>query len=256
MHEQEGAGGTSKLEDKFKRPDPYFAEHLNGLFPALHFPPELARRILTHSSHPAATYGHNGAYSFIGSFSYHGSITFLTIFFFSGRRILEAYLLLMLNSSAALHSKHDLSDIVTRTLNSYTLGERVGSVWGLGRVMRWTPTIPVDKLKLGDDNREMLKSVGLYKVQGEAVSAVMGGIFYQFVSCPLSFVIRFLSAGCLVFISSSTPNSHTMIPFISAFFIFMLCSNHTFQSGRLSITPCLSHTSTSQLTHTNTRRTT
>jgi hypothetical protein len=78
VYEQEGVEGASKLEDRFKRPDPYFAEHLNGLFPALQFPPELARRILTHASHPAAKYGHNAAYSFMGSFSYHGQIIFLT----------------------------------------------------------------------------------------------------------------------------------------------------------------------------------
>ncbi|KAF8229401.1 hypothetical protein L208DRAFT_1402143 [Tricholoma matsutake] len=152
----------SPPREKYKHPEPHFAEHLNGLFPTLHFPPELARRIVTHGSHPAATRGHNAAYSFMG------------------RRILEAYLLLLLNSSPALHPKHDLDDIVTRTLNSYTLGEYVGSAWGLGRMMRWTPTIPADKLKPGEDNRELLKSVGLYKVQGDAVSAVMGGIFYQF----------------------------------------------------------------------------
>jgi hypothetical protein len=56
--------------------------------------------------------------------------------------------------------------------------------------MRWTPTIPADKLKPGEDNREMLKSVGLYKVQGEAVSAVMGGIFYQFVGRSLSLAVH------------------------------------------------------------------
>ena len=116
-------------------------------------------------------------------------------FSFSGRRILEAYLHLLLSSSSALHPKHDLGDIVARTLNSYTLGERVGSVWGLGRVMRWTPTIAADKLKSGEDNRELLKSVGLYKVQGDAVFAVMGGISYQFVR-------RFL---CLSSLACSSP---------------------------------------------------
>jgi hypothetical protein len=171
-----------QLREEYKHPDPHFAEHLNGLFPTLQFPPELARRILTHGSHPAAMYGHNAAYSFMGMFCSHASISLpLNSFSCSGRRILEAYLLLLLSSSPALHPRHDLDDIVARTLNSYTLGERVGSVWGLGRVMRWTPTIPADKLKPGEDNRDLLKSVGLYKVQGDAVSAVMGGIFYQFV---------------------------------------------------------------------------
>jgi hypothetical protein len=174
--------GSSEREEKYRHPDPYFAEHLNGLFSTLQFPPELARRTLTHPSHPSSRHGHNAAYSFMGAFL----LIFLdrTIAYFlllSGRRVLEGYLLLLLSSSPALHPKHDLNDVVQRTLNSHTLGQYVGSVWGLGRVMRWTPTIAADKLKPGEDNRELLKSVGLYKVQGDAVSAVMGGIFYQFV---------------------------------------------------------------------------
>jgi hypothetical protein len=62
------ADGSLNQGGEYKHPDPYFAEHLNGLFPTLQFPPELARRILTHGSHPAATYGHNAAYSFMGTF--------------------------------------------------------------------------------------------------------------------------------------------------------------------------------------------
>jgi len=67
--------GLSELEEKYRRPDPHFAEHLNGLFPTLQFPPELARRILTHGSHPAAIHGHNAAYSFIGAFCQCTSIS-------------------------------------------------------------------------------------------------------------------------------------------------------------------------------------
>lgn len=189
--------GSSQPTEEYKHPDPHFAEHLNGLFPTLQFPPELARRILTHGSHPAAAYGHNAAYSFMGAFCWHPLWRPYDLHFSSssGRRVLEAYLLLLLSSSPALHPKHDLEDIVSRTLNSYTLGERVGSVWGLGRIMRWTPTIPAEKLKPGEDNRDLLKSVGLYKVQGDAVSAVMGGIFYQFVRRFFVFCISLYSAG-------------------------------------------------------------
>ncbi|KAF5383241.1 hypothetical protein D9615_004866 [Tricholomella constricta] len=132
----------------WKEPEPRFAEHLNALFPTLQFPPELAKRILTHASHPAAMYGHNAALSF------------------TGRRVLESYLLLMLSSSSALQPSHDMDTIVARTLNSYTLGETVGSKWGLGRADL--------------DQRELLRTVGLYKIQGDAVGAIMGGIFYQF----------------------------------------------------------------------------
>ncbi|KAJ3739485.1 hypothetical protein DFH05DRAFT_1406934 [Lentinula detonsa] len=137
-----------------------FAEHLNNLFPELKFPLELARRILTHASHPAAIYGHNAGLSFMG------------------RRVISAYLYLLLSSSPNLKPSDDLEAIVAQTLNTYVLGEHVGSKWGLGRVMRWTPTLKTDKAK--DANFTLLKGVGLYKVQGDAVSAVMGGIFEQF----------------------------------------------------------------------------
>ena len=45
---------------------PYFQEHLNQIFSPLQFPKELAKRILTHSSHNAAAGGHNAGLSFIG----------------------------------------------------------------------------------------------------------------------------------------------------------------------------------------------
>ena len=66
--QEHDVNGSSRLREEYKHPDLHFAEHLNGLFPTLRFPPELARRILTHGSHPAATYGHNAAYSFMGAF--------------------------------------------------------------------------------------------------------------------------------------------------------------------------------------------
>jgi hypothetical protein len=50
------------------KPDEIFAEHLNGLFQPLKFPPELSARVLTHASHPAAFHGHNAQFSFIGAF--------------------------------------------------------------------------------------------------------------------------------------------------------------------------------------------
>jgi len=43
-----------------------FAFHLHNVFPSLHFPPELAQRILTHGSHKTAVHGHNGRLSFVG----------------------------------------------------------------------------------------------------------------------------------------------------------------------------------------------
>ncbi|KAG6827446.1 hypothetical protein H0H92_011743 [Tricholoma furcatifolium] len=147
----------------WKESQPQLTVHLNHLFPELHFPDEVAKRILTHGSHPSAIYGHNGAFSFIG------------------RRVLESYLLLMLNSSPALKKTSiPIDEIVARTLNSYTLGEFVGSKWGLGRAMRWTPSVAAPSLNKGLEQGELLRSVGLYKVQGDAVSAVVGGVFFQF----------------------------------------------------------------------------
>ncbi|KAF7300669.1 RNase III domain-containing protein [Mycena chlorophos] len=148
-----------------RKPDQLFADHLNGLFAPLKFPPELSARILTHASHPAAFHGHNAQFSFIG------------------RRVLESYLLLLLSSSPHLKPTHDLQEISSRVLNTYLLGEHIGSKWGLGRIMRWTPTIPA-AMQRAPETREaqaqLLKDVGLYKIQGDAVAAVMGGIFQQF----------------------------------------------------------------------------
>ncbi|KAJ7442518.1 ribonuclease-III-like-domain-containing protein [Mycena galericulata] len=146
------------------KPDEIFSGHLNGLFPPLKFPLELAARVLTHASHPAAFHGHNAQFSFIG------------------RRVLESYLLLLLASSPHLKPTHDLQEIVSRVLNTYFLGEHIGSKWGLGRVMRWTPTIAASMLmdEARVDKTKLLKDVGLYKVQGDAVTAVVGGIFQQF----------------------------------------------------------------------------
>lgn len=47
--------------------DSRFSRHLNEQFPPLNFPPDLARRILTHGSHTKARAdGHNARLSFIG----------------------------------------------------------------------------------------------------------------------------------------------------------------------------------------------
>lgn len=84
--------------------------------------------------------------------------------------------------SCSLQPSHDLEDIASRALNSYVLGEHIGSQWGLGRILRWTPTVSRDNLDKVSSNPTVLRSAGLYKVQGDTVAAVLGGIFYQFVS--------------------------------------------------------------------------
>lgn len=100
-----------------------------------------------------------------------------------GRRVIESYLLLFLNSSSALKATHDLDAILNRTINTYILGEHVGSSWGLGRALRWTPAVPASQVSLtARDSRKLLRGVGFYKVQGDTVAAVVGGIYHQFVS--------------------------------------------------------------------------
>ncbi|KAJ6571870.1 ribonuclease-III-like-domain-containing protein [Mycena capillaripes] len=159
-----GAARSPPTAPRPAKPDQIFAEHLNGLFSPLKFPQELSARVLTHASHPAAFHGHNAQFAFIG------------------RRVLESYLLLLLASSPHLKPSHDLQDIVSRVLNTYFLGEHIGSKWGLGRVMRWTPTIAASMLleEARTDKTKLLKDVGLYKVQGDAATAVIGAIFQQF----------------------------------------------------------------------------
>ena len=82
---------------------------------------------------------------------------------------------------------YDYEHIIERALNTYVLGEFVAPQWQLGKVMKWTPATqsdslsadPMSAVQLG---REASRSIGLYKVQGTAVEAVVGGVFHQFVS--------------------------------------------------------------------------
>lgn len=48
--------------------DSPFSAHLNSVFAPLQFPPELAKRILTHGSHKEAIHGHNGRLAFVGAY--------------------------------------------------------------------------------------------------------------------------------------------------------------------------------------------
>ena len=96
--------------------------------------------------------------------------------------MLAAYLQLFLHSSSALHPSDDVEAILNSTLNTDFLGEYVGPQWGVGRVIRWSPSAPAHKLADIDKRVEVRRQVGLYKVQGEAVEAIIGGIYFQFVS--------------------------------------------------------------------------
>ncbi|KAI0059411.1 hypothetical protein BV25DRAFT_1961305 [Artomyces pyxidatus] len=136
-------------------------QHLNGVFKPLEFPPDVALRILTHLSHKDALAGHNARFSFMG------------------RRVLDSYLLLFLHSlPASLISRYDYERTSERVINSYVLGEHVAPQWGLPSVMRWSPAQFIEEGRhLGPKE---LRSVGLHKVAGTTVEAVMGGIFHQF----------------------------------------------------------------------------
>ncbi|KAI0788652.1 ribonuclease-III-like-domain-containing protein [Abortiporus biennis] len=143
----------------------YLAKHLSTLFSPLQFPQELATRILTHASHRDAHISHNARLSFIG------------------RRVLKSYLLLMLHSSG---TNLDYDYITEKVLHTHVLGEFVAPKWDLGRVMRWTP-VNIDPRvasaatgELDHLDPKLSWSIGLYKVQGTAVEAVIGGIYHQF----------------------------------------------------------------------------
>ncbi|KAI9568729.1 hypothetical protein HD554DRAFT_2021863 [Boletus coccyginus] len=155
--------------------DAHFAAHLNSVFRPLEFPLGLARRILTHGSHKAAIHGHNGRLGFIG------------------RRVLESYYLLFVHEVAQRRALHDYDRLASRALNTYFLGEHVAHRWSLGRVLLWVPTVPKETLRTAQTQNPdseldealkaspgIAKSVGLYKVMGEAVQAVVGGVYHQF----------------------------------------------------------------------------
>lgn len=83
----------------------------------------------------------------------------------------------MLSSSPALDPADDLEALSSYALNTYLIGEHVGRQWEIGRVLRWVPagnTSPVDVIAKGN-----ARSIGLYKVQGDTVAAVLGGVFRQ-----------------------------------------------------------------------------
>ena len=96
--------------------------------------------------------------------------------------MLTAYLQLFLHSTSVLHPSADVEAIMSSTLNTNILGEYVGPEWGVGRVIRWQPAAPAHKLADMDKEVDIRRKVGLYKVQGEAVEAILGGIYFQFVS--------------------------------------------------------------------------
>lgn len=92
--------------------------------------------------------------------------------------------MLFLQSYPEINDSYNYETIAENALNTYTLGECVAPKWGLPSVMKWRPVglnAPVDvrdALQLG---RDVSRSIGLYKVAGTTVEAVVGGVFHQFV---------------------------------------------------------------------------
>lgn len=184
-----------------------FATHLNSVFRSLEFPPELARRILTHGSHRAAIHGHNGRLGFIGGYLFVADDSLLTLISVShlsiGRRVLESYFLLFVHEVAQGRAQHDYDRLASRALNTYFLGEHIAPLWSVGRVLQWVPTAPRETLRTTQTQKPdseldealraspgIAKSVGLYKVMGEAVQAVVGGVYHQFVRAQLRLLPR------------------------------------------------------------------
>ncbi|KAI0348377.1 hypothetical protein BDW22DRAFT_1366032 [Trametopsis cervina] len=144
---------------------PELAAHLNETFAPLEFSPELAARILTHPGHKHASISSNSRLSFIG------------------RRVLQSYLMLFLNSSPDAGIAHSYETIVEKTLNTYILGEFVAPKWGLPPIMKWRPIgldSRIDRRDAHKLGREAAFSIGLYKASGTAVEALVGGVFHHY----------------------------------------------------------------------------
>ena len=87
---------------------------------------------------------------------------------------MQFYLFALLDSSPSLRADYDFEDVAERALNTYLLGEHVAAAWRLGDVLKWAPP---SKAMSGPSP----KNVGLYKVLGGAVQAIVGGVNHQFV---------------------------------------------------------------------------
>jgi len=164
------------------------AEWLHNLFqPHLSLsqplPAEVAARIVTHASWNKGLEGHNSRLIFLG------------------RRVMNAYMNMFLlsrssdstpSSQKSRKSKaklapafgeleFNLTAVIERLMDTYTLGEHVGPAWGLERVMRWTPALPMSEAPTSSSPPALaLRSSGLYKVRGACVEAAIGGVFHQY----------------------------------------------------------------------------
>ena len=146
--------------------------------------------------------------------------------------MLHSYMMLFLASSPAADPSHDFEEITARALNTYVLGQHVAPKFQLSRVLRWQPAVnpsiitrpdvqpkydPIPEKGTEKDaelalalqaHPMLLKSVGLYKVMGEAVQAIVGGTYHQFVSTSYAF----LGLHAYFSMSSGSFGSSSIIP--------------------------------------------
>lgn len=97
-----------------------------------------------------------------------------------GRRIIESYFLMFLHSCPNVNSGADYAKTSSNALNTYTLGEHVGREWGIGKVLKWKSMVDPQMIERGTDNGR----IGLHKVLGTTVEAIVGGVYHQFVCLP------------------------------------------------------------------------
>lgn len=91
-------------------------------------------------------------------------------------------------------STDNIEEIALSALHTNCLGEHVAHEWGVGRVLVWQPSIASDK---SINDMEVLRSAGLYKVQGETIQAIVGAVYNQYVSNSCFFRATFTQ--CLKF---------------------------------------------------------
>ena len=117
--------------------------------------------------------------------------------------------MLFIHEAARGRGHHDYDRLISRALNTYFLGEHVAPRWTLGRVLLWVPTASKETLRTAQTQKPdielgealaaspgIAKSVGLYKVMGEAVQAMVGGVYHQFVRA------QFELHCCLLFLTA------------------------------------------------------
>jgi dsRNA-specific ribonuclease len=87
---------------------------------------------------------------------------------------------MFLHSCPNVNSGADYEKITSNALNTYTLGEYVGREWGIAKVLKWRSMADPQTVAKGVDNSHL----GLHKVLGTTVEAIVGGVYHQFVRFP------------------------------------------------------------------------